>query len=232
VQNNSGYNMLIMVVAKVSRTLEGNNMRPRSFLNLLTMAAVAITLCSAGCNSKTPREIAAEKIKRAKSDATLSDDEAVKLLAEGYFSLQDFSLNTESRGVSVVVNGWDASTMPEIGTDTQELARRMRRVQLYGFLESFQSFVRAAEERNIGAIDLTLQTAVFSPDGSIWIPTYAFDLEPKRFAEFLKLYEMIAQSFGSGAKDSEAVFDRTFRRMEKVWKVKLDNFEKFTYERR
>jgi hypothetical protein len=208
-------------------------MRTRTFLSLLTMAVVAIALCSAaGCTSKTPLEVAVEKIKRAKSDTSLSDDEAIKLLAEGYFSLQDYDLNTESKGVSLVVNGWDASTMPEIGADTQELARRMRRVQLYGFLESFQSFIRAAEARNLGAVDLTLQTATFSPDGSVWVPTYAFDLEPNRFAAFLKLYDTIAKSFGSDAKDSEAVFDRSFRQMEKVWKVKLDNFQSFTYERR
>lgn len=208
-------------------------MRLRSSLRLITNAAVAIAICNAvGCSSKTPGEISAEKIARAKSDTSLSDDEAIKLLAEGYFAVHKYELSAASNKLSVVVNGWEASTMPDIGVDTQELARRMRRVQLYGFLESLQSFIRATETRNVGAIDLTLRVAAFSPDGLVWVPTYAFDLEREKFPEFLKLYDTIAQAFGSEANDSDAVFDRSFRRIEKVWTVKLDEFEEFTYERR
>lgn len=198
------------------------------------MVCVAICMVMlSGCSSET----AGEKIRRAMSDPDLSAPEAIQLLGEGHFNLESATVveTDDLVATELVVNGWDTSSMPAAGlggVKMEEVAKRMRRVQFLGFLNGLSGFIANARTRKLGSLKVVLRIAVTAGDEPEWHPVYALQLEPEGFDDYQGLYEHLGETFGGDdLKKAAAEFDRTIKRMEKVWTVEFDRFDELTYER-
>ena len=129
---------------------------------------------------------------RAISDQTLSDSEAIELIAKATF--QGVSVSTEIDGdgkiqANISAHGVDDSKVPPSMLKTAEggINNAMKKIQLMMFIRHFVTFVQAAKGRNLDSVTLTLQTPTASDDNGLdWIDTYRDRLGRDKFEDFLK----------------------------------------------
>ncbi len=185
----------------------------------LVITCAAVGLATIGCSSESTQEM----LERALSDASISDSDAVELVAKAILDTAEVSGEVASDGkvlATISVHGEDESGLPPSVIDTAEggINNAMKHIQLALFIEDFARFVENGRQRNLGEVVLTIKTATFS-DGQLddWVDTYRLRLSSDRFDQFLQVAQF----------DD---WDKRVATAERTWTVEFDVFDQFTYQ--
>lgn len=206
---------------------------PRSKINvpLCLMTALVFTPTIIGCNYFNKHEIAAAKIQQVVDNPSMPNAQAIQLLAEGYFETDSVVIGPTDQSVQIVTRPADLSRMVDIGQDLDDAKKRSKRAIVFFSLQNLYKLTQAVHGREIGNIDLMLETAVANGEQTDWVPTYRFILLPKKFQEFETNFKIIETAFLKADGSFDQVFDIKLKKLETIWEVKLDEFEQMNYHR-
>lgn len=203
----------------------------RNVASLICLMGIAQMTSLIGCNHPTERELAAAKIQQVRANPTMPDNEAVQLLAEGYFRTDSVVISPDDQTVQIVARPADLSSMVDIGQDLEDANKRAQRAVIFFALQNLNKLTQAVKDREVGDIQLTLEEAVIYQDRTDWFPTYRLTLPPEKFDEFEALFDQIESAFGESDREFNRAFDAGLIKLERVWDVELDAFDQTQYER-
>lgn len=184
----------------------------------LALPSVALVLAT-GCHAESKQE----KARRALTDHSLSDAQAIELLAEGIFDLEKATTEVGADGqvdATVIVRGADVSQMPGSVVDTAQggIVSAMKKIHLITLGGQLEKFVARGRERKLGDLIVTLKIPEIAGGEVLnWVDAYRFRLPADRFDQYL------------AARKLETKYDP--QAMEKIWLVDLDSFNQFTYSK-
>lgn len=188
------------------------------FVPLLILVAISLA-CLTAC--RKPPKTFEERIAEIKNDKTLSDEQAIQEFAYANFSHADVKTTAKGKDITAEISfhGWNESRV----ADTQinplgGIGSAFQFGQMLRLIRDLDDFIPLAKERGLKTLVATLQTPTYvGHDVEEWVDTYRVRLNAAQIDNFIK----------SKSLDLE----KRIKMAPSLWKVELDRFKEFSYER-
>lgn len=190
-------------------------MRTHRFLTIFCVCIAILPACS-----KPPKTFE-ERVAEIKNDKELSDEQAIQEFAYAGFSYANVKTSTKGKDITAEVSfhGYDESRVADVNIDPPGgLGSAFQFGQMLRLFRDLDDFVPLAKERGLKTLVATLQTPTY--DGhevNEWVDTYRIRLNSNQIDNFIK----------SKSLDLE----KRIKMAPGLWKVELDRFKEFSYER-